>query len=330
MDRIYFLARSVRISIQDGPMGSGSGYSSLFDWLRHGNISETTTSVALPHSRCLLWHRYFKRAWTIQEVALARTVYLHVNGEEIFLGKETLEKLQYIATRNNCRLLGGLRLRRKANSILTGDIVSCLRAGIEAECADPRDKIFAVLSLMDPKARSLIPVDYALDLETVWENAALAVIISNRNLDAISYSRVRHMDEPNPDPNLCSIPTLSSVQFKDFLDKASQESSMDGGIVDFILCKSEIAPLSQLQFKNMNRWREKIEVRIVDDISIIPDLPDEDTCQPVIACRGSHSPTNILPHLQVRAHFIDIVRSSRCVRSIRREYRNSNSIFLAR
>lgn len=49
----------------------------------------------------------------------------------------------------------------------------------------------------------------------------------------------------------------------------------------------------------------------MDDISIIPDLPDEDTCQSVVACRGSHSPTKILPHLQVRAHFIDIVRSSR-------------------
>lgn len=201
MHRTYSLARSVRISIQGGPMGSGSGYSSLFDWLRHGIISETTTGASLPHSRVsgLLSHRYFKRAWTIQEVALARTVYLHVNGEEILLGKETLEKLECIAIRNSCCLHGGLRLRRKANSILTGDIVSCLRAGIEAECADPRDKIFAVLSLMDPKARSLIPVDYALDLETVWENAVLAVIISNRNLDALSYSKGHHMDQQNPD-----------------------------------------------------------------------------------------------------------------------------------
>lgn len=52
--------------------------------------------------------------------------------------------------------------------------------------SDPKDRVFAILSLVEPAFRKLIPVDYSKDVE--WINTAVfvAAIIHYQNLDVLS------------------------------------------------------------------------------------------------------------------------------------------------
>ena len=188
MDQIYSNARSVRICIQDSSLtASLRDYNRLFSWLRcrrPENYAGIQTSLC-SDLRHLLSLRYFRRVWVIQEVALAQEVCLHVNNNALLLDSAVMDRMESFRKQNRLRIPSALKWST-CRTIEAG-IVACLQAAMECNATDPRDEVYAVLSLMEPQARSLIPVDYSLDLDVVWSNAIAAIIITRGNLDILSH-----------------------------------------------------------------------------------------------------------------------------------------------
>jgi hypothetical protein len=298
MDRIYSQARSVRICIsQQSTYSDLFTYKMFFRWLRDESDPEVWL---IPVMRELFSHRYFKRAWVMQEVTLARTLYLLVNDDELLLSCEVVDRLILIAelpdyqpSGSDChRLPGVLRLRWSASLTPFTSIVTCLHAGVTSQCTDARDKVFAVLSLMDPQSRSFIPVDYSLDVVTVYASAIVAIVASHGNLDILSYAGcVKAIRESV----WLTEPALTLEWFEEFLDDKDQGRHWP--------------VLGQFSGNEIGPWRSNIEIYTTEELNVIPDLAVQAMYTPVVFCQKPHNltETNILPRFQVRAHFIDKV-----------------------
>jgi hypothetical protein len=190
MDRIYSRARFVRICMHDPwtPSSTESlNYGQLFRSLQ-GLDNETQCIpqwMTITTAR-LVSLQYFNRVWVVQEVALAKQAYLSVNGHELLLTAAVLGRLRFVYEQKTLDIPA--LLKWNPGELTDANILVCLYTGIRSNATDPRDKVFAVLSLMEPKARSLIPVDYAMDYESVYAYAVVAVIKSQQNLDILSYT----------------------------------------------------------------------------------------------------------------------------------------------
>jgi hypothetical protein len=298
MRRVYSQARSVRICVWEHIfMPDWADYGKFFRCLQNGSKeSMVGTEEWLLFMMVQLFSlRYFTRAWVVQEVALARTAYLLVNDDELLLSRKVMEQLSLIAGQHNYQVPAVLRSRLGAHSTPFTSIVACLRAGISCECTDARDKVFAVLGLMDTHSRSLIPVDYTLDVESVYASAVIALVARSGNLDLLSYAT--------------GIFTLD--QLKLFLDEKDDQKRIDSGLSIRYSTKSHALPpqfTDQTGFHATCPWRANIEVCITEEMGVTPDLSYQHENTAVVFCRKLHDSAkfgNILPHFQVRAHFID-------------------------
>jgi hypothetical protein len=307
MDRIYSRARSVRICVQEHSFPpTFSNYRRLFDWLQDGSIAdvEEVETWLLPMMMHLLSMRYFRRVWVVQEVVFAKAAYLLVNNDELRITWGVLDRFNLFAWRNRYQLPGVL-LRWNEGQKPLADIVACLRTGIDCDCTDPRDKVFAVLSFMDPQARSLILVDYSLDVLPVYASAVVAVIASHRNLDILSHAGyVNH-------PFLFdwrTSPALTMDQFKEFLvEKDSRKQLHSNTQLGISSEPADVSCVSQFGGDEIGPWRANVEVSTVDEMVTIPNLVVENAFGPTVFCARPHHPAsmNILPRFHVRAHYVD-------------------------
>lgn len=175
MTQIYSSAVSVRICIEDLEI---EHYGHLFEWLK--NPSNTRTEPAVPNLEDLISLRYFQRVWVIQEVALARVAYLHVNNIEMLFSSAIL---RYIQSKHPT---GGV-LSWDTSFKVKADLLTCLRAGISGQCTDLKDKVYAVLGLMEPIARSLIPIDYSLRVEDLYAYVVIAIIKVYKKMELLRF-----------------------------------------------------------------------------------------------------------------------------------------------
>ncbi|KAH7073307.1 heterokaryon incompatibility protein-domain-containing protein [Paraphoma chrysanthemicola] len=324
MGHIYTQAKSVRICIKDSWTSPDRlDYATLFQGLRSGyGIVNDMFLNAVKH---LLSRRYFTRAWIIQEVVLARTVYLRVNADEVLLSPIAMDYLTTVATQYDYYLPGVLRVRWTLERMLFADIASCLHAGLEGQCTDPRDQIFAVLSFMDPRARALVSVDYSLQTILVYANAVTVVLICHQNLDILSEVSCGATDQWQ------SFPGLTLYQFSTFLQQKDDE-------IQLVLrsqwkTRSVRKRIRQFTEDKVGSWRSKVEVQVTDRL---PSTPTITSGKALLSYLWLHflatEPDiqdpwgwDIFPRLQVCAHYVDTVDGgfyslgkdtpqSRCVR----------------
>lgn len=177
MDRIYRSAQNVHICIQDDT----HSYSEAMSWLSRSECSDLDGRLGLRQLEQLFRLRYFGRVWTIQEVVLARVITLHVNADRLILTRDSLYSLSAGIEMPDAFLAW---LHPTTHMHLHEQ----LTASMKCSCSDPRDHIYAILSLLDPEVRSLIPVDYSLSVQTVFANAIKAYIATYQNLNIVTYA----------------------------------------------------------------------------------------------------------------------------------------------
>lgn len=182
MDKVFSCAWRVVMCIQDNHPGVSIDYSTLFHRLRTGGSIDSLSVLTVDR---LLNKRYFKRVWVIQEVALARSAYLRINDQELLLSPSTLATLELLCSEHNFVIPGVLRWVPGQKSEY--DITTCLVTGYDCQATDPRDNVFAVLSLMEQNVRAMISVDYSMDLRCVHAHALIAIISANRRLDILRH-----------------------------------------------------------------------------------------------------------------------------------------------
>jgi len=186
MDLIYSKARSVRICIPDSLPETSAKYSQLFRYLDGQKDNTAIDKSDLYNTlRHLFSLRYFSRVWVIQEVALARLAYLLVNDQVLRLTASVLRRMSRLCRLGSFHMPGFLAW--SPDRFTEAGIITCLRASTYGDATDPRDRIFAVLSLVEAQERSLIPIDYSMSLEVVSSNAMAAIIATQQNLEILSY-----------------------------------------------------------------------------------------------------------------------------------------------
>ncbi|CAO2657372.1 Nn.00g034980.m01.CDS01 [Neocucurbitaria sp. VM-36] len=291
MDKIYSRARCVRMCLQDPSISDSSVcYGRLFHCLQaaeHSYLKEVGPWVnqTLVHLFSL---RYFRRVWVIQEVALARAAYLLVDNHELLLTSTVMERLSIHGIRNHHRLPGVLRWI--PGHRIEADLFTCLQVGIDCEATDARDRVFAMLSLMEPHIRSLIPVDYSLEPEAVYSSAIIAIMATEQNLDILSYASIVHglVDEDWPRD-----PSMGMQQFKQYL-------------VEKFVTSPGRSKLKMFEGERVGPWRSTIHVNIVAPASYHEHQAKQQNISCIIQ-RPQPPSRGLLPLFCVRAHYIDSV-----------------------
>lgn len=185
MPEIYRNAKSVIVYLGEGTGSSDIAMSSIFSdlWKAAAKYEEdetTTSSIAVTteesvHQKPLLAREWFSRIWVLQEVYMARTA-------TVVCGKKFLPWEPYF------RLLGGwrsenvlsdrtpqvltIRQRRNVENARSRELLDLLADTRSCNCKDPRDRVFALLSMSNAKYRAGLIADYSMSVEQVYINAA--------------------------------------------------------------------------------------------------------------------------------------------------------------
>ncbi|KAK7993586.1 hypothetical protein PG989_006967 [Apiospora arundinis] len=183
--------------------------SNEFDRLSKQDLNPLIKLLELP---------WFSRLWVYQEVALAKQVRV-LWGEEAIPWDRLAQSIMHL----NCkgvflehtreRSPAGVKavvemekVRRGSKDRLSRDLISLLLATSEAQCTDPRDKIYAILNLVTEvdgplgSGRALrVEVDYEAEAGKVYQRFATTSISMGdlRVLSCVSqhrYSTSNHME----------------------------------------------------------------------------------------------------------------------------------------
>ena len=142
---------------------------------------------------------------------MARQVILSVNNDWVCLSSDVLSQIYRQCHHLKIHVPGPLEWIASRRSVAS--LFSCLRVSMEASTADPRDKVYAILSLLQPSVRSLIPVDYSLSAEQVLSNAIMACITVSQSLAIFAYACL-------PVSIAKDLPNFSMNNLRDFLTQA--------------------------------------------------------------------------------------------------------------
>jgi hypothetical protein len=298
MDQIFSTANCVIMFVPFAPPiglhsdheASAKDLAPLFRWLEKPS-EEMFTSNQKEIERTLdflLRSRYFQRAWVLQEIALARKLRLRCETHEAEIFFPILDQIrQNFKTPPALDWSPGLARR--------SDIISCLQAGFKCNARDRRDRIFAVLSLMEPSSRSLIPADYTLSVGSVYSHAAVAVVASLQNLDVLTYITSLGKD----------LVLLSGKKFEEFV--LGYES-------DKYQSPHRLRP-------GNHPWKAHSKIKVLQEpnIGLLTDLHrgglDDASHSCYVAARScplnGYTDANVTPQFHVRAHFIDTILRDR-------------------
>ena len=294
MDLIFSTANCVIMSIPyappnglyPGPQASLEDLAPLFRWLRKPSEKVYTRNKKQIERALigLLRSRYFQRAWVIQEIALAKKLRLRYEAEIFFPILDQIRR--------------GFEpppaLNWSPGLFRHSDIISCLQAGFKCKARDSKDRIFAVLSLMEPSSRSLIPADYNLSVEDIYCHAAIAVVASLQNLSILTYV------------------TSTGDDHADSVSMSSKEFE------EFVLSYDSRTYQSPHRLRPGNHpWKAHPEIKVLHDANAIITTSAHQSslyCPShpcYIAIPSSllygRPETNVMPQFHVYAHFIDTI-----------------------
>ena len=311
MDLIYTNARAVYSCI-DHP----ANCSNLFRWLRKETPHHYEKTSAGVDLKRLFSLRYFTRVWVIQEVALARVAYLVVNNDVLPLTAAVIEQMKKLYS-------GGPEvtdyhelpsvLRWSLGQRMKLGIVSCLHTSRSCHATDPRDHVYAVIGLMEDKAKALIPVDYSLDLQTVYRNVIAAVITTRQDLGILLFSGV---GDHNPIEDWRKDSCVNMAAFGYYLHSLMRSSRTgrtrpfeflsydnNGSIITWDI--EPFTSLSLVRRRGIIFWRAKISVLVLSPSEFCDDSKYDDASCFIETPEGV--PFGLLPRLRVRAHYIDSI-----------------------
>jgi hypothetical protein len=118
--------------------------------------------------------------------------------------------------------------------------VSCLHTSLSCGASDPRDKVFAILGLVQSPARARISIDYMSTMEEVLAQAVFACMIENGNLGLLHYARLSAGED------VATTSCFSEQHFEKFLSQGGIYL-MPGKSTDHLMarCKGSI-PFTQI------------------------------------------------------------------------------------
>ncbi|KAF5712829.1 heterokaryon incompatibility het-6 [Fusarium mundagurra] len=151
--------------------------------------SKLPTGISPDSFREILCRRYFSRIWVVQELVLARRVAFQIGDSEYWMDSTTMRSLE---AHNNwdwnsttAPWLQNVGLQRLQET----NIFHILRATHMCQCADPRDSIFGILSLLSNKsADAVLRPDYSLSFREMVIGLFSYTLLELRDLGVLRFA----------------------------------------------------------------------------------------------------------------------------------------------
>jgi hypothetical protein len=135
---------------------------SVIVWLSHiastpGKTEDQTFATEI------LQHEYFAGIWIVQEILVARDLYL-LCGKSVFLPwseveKKTLSSLRELHRKDVLRHRGLLQLLMRKTAVGSMSLQDCISRFCYQQCSNPLDKVFGLMGLVAEKEQVVIDYD---------------------------------------------------------------------------------------------------------------------------------------------------------------------------
>ncbi|KAH7073309.1 heterokaryon incompatibility protein-domain-containing protein [Paraphoma chrysanthemicola] len=125
--------------------------------------------------RLFLRRHYFSRVWALQEIALAKLVTLVVGNLTLPWTTTTIDLVRKLRTAIRTVTLTPSLLHWQPGSELGRDLLDVLHRSRSCSATDPRDKVYAVLGLVQHDVAKNFSVDYSMTPGQVFTRISLAV-----------------------------------------------------------------------------------------------------------------------------------------------------------
>ncbi|KAH8816561.1 heterokaryon incompatibility protein-domain-containing protein [Xylogone sp. PMI_703] len=174
--------------------------------------------------RSILQRTWFTRLWVVQEIGLAEKAVIKVGHHELqwrtfkagfFWVWKQVTQFTHVSD-----LIDGKDMKRIA--LVTGDmrdmtidLLTLLDATKYSHCLDPRDRIYAILSLLPLRERMDIKPDYSKDVEYIYKDFAVRHVRRTPRLTLFHFSTLRDTTSTLKLPSW--IPDLSVPNQADFI-----------------------------------------------------------------------------------------------------------------
>jgi hypothetical protein len=163
------------------------------------------------YMREILSRRWFDRVWVLQEIALAKSALLIVGGDTHEFNTRNFKTTTIVGgksipwTFSTTGLLLGLYSKWKLpppNVLFWApgsmpnhpDLLDVLDRSRNCSATDPRDKVFAILNLVDADYQDYVPVDYSRSVEDVYMGVAKHLIMRKRLISVLSHACAKSED----------------------------------------------------------------------------------------------------------------------------------------
>jgi hypothetical protein len=159
----------------------------VMDFINTGQqplVWKRTEKMILDVQKFLRCH-YFDRIWILQEIALARLITLVIGDKTARWTASTIKELQDLP-RGRMQLPSALQWYPASEP--ETDLLQVLCKSRNCSATDPRDKVYAVLGLVQQDGKKDLVVDYSLDPQQVYLSVAKHIISQYRCLKVLKYA----------------------------------------------------------------------------------------------------------------------------------------------
>lgn len=210
MGDIYASAEQVVVYLGEATFDSED----IFEYLGQAMLVQRDRSAIIgfpenarvPHPARMnrfLSRRWFHRVWVLQEVGLARKATVLCGERSLDWALFSVDRLSQggLPTQTYPNQIYGSRERIKPGVLLLEtdihkvkpSLVELMHAGRNSLCKDPRDKVYALLSLASEDYRKNIQPDYSKEVDWIFTYVAVQTMIISESLDILSH--VHHVEE---------------------------------------------------------------------------------------------------------------------------------------
>ncbi|KAK7193424.1 heterokaryon incompatibility protein [Paraphaeosphaeria sporulosa] len=133
-----------------------------------------------------LGHRWFDRVWILQEIALARLATMVAGERTVHWTFHTINRLLGLCASLSIEPPSALRWLPASQP--EQDVLSVLHRCRNCSSTDPRDKVFAVLGLVQADFQNSFPIDYSLTAEEVYTQLVTHLFYVEKNLRFLKYA----------------------------------------------------------------------------------------------------------------------------------------------
>jgi hypothetical protein len=183
MRRIYSAASEVFVYLGEVSSLSKEAFQRLMWAKKHESIDEKGRQCLSD----LFNMRYFHRVWVIQEIANAKSAIIHYGGDAVGWSVLEEERLKTLAIHDNVpKWISSIYLGQDYTICNLSDL---LFSTTSSKASDPRDKVFALLGLINDTTEFGLIADYSLTLEEVQVGVSAFVIIHGDDCSILTSAR---------------------------------------------------------------------------------------------------------------------------------------------